>query len=403
LLADRGCRVLLVEKSAWPRSTVCGGCLSASALQTLHQIGMDSAVRDAEPTRWVVWQSHGRTFEHPIPPGIAILRNDLDAAIVDNAIERGAHFLPGGCASLLAAVSGDHFRLLNLQIAGQITQVRAGIVIACDGIGGTFLKDEPWANWTISPSAMMGVAATYSTKSTDVVPGRIHMCMGKHGYVGLVQIDESTQHMAAALDPTSCRQAGGPMNLVREILRSCDRAMPESLPGARLQGTGKLTRHRKQLGGHRVLTLGDACGYVEPITGEGMAWAARGALELNRLMPQSATLWNEQLSRQWERLHWETIGRQQRWCRAMRATMHHPVMAGAGIFMGHAMPAAARWIAKAICQPPKKELPNDPIGHVRIAPSPVRGSADHSGHRHGEPAGGSAAAIAGTGDTVGLL
>ena len=64
MLAQRGWRVLLVERSVWPREKVCGGCLSASAINALHEIGVDSAIGRAEPTTSVVWQAGARTFEH---------------------------------------------------------------------------------------------------------------------------------------------------------------------------------------------------------------------------------------------------------------------------------------------------------------------------------------------------
>jgi flavin-dependent dehydrogenase len=38
-------------------------------------------------------------------------------------------------------------------------------------------------------------------------------------------------------------------------------------------GTLPLTRRTPRPAGHRVLVVGDAAGYVEPFTGEGMAWA----------------------------------------------------------------------------------------------------------------------------------
>ncbi|HLI18794.1 MAG TPA: FAD-dependent oxidoreductase, partial [Rhodanobacteraceae bacterium] len=39
-LARAGLRVLLVEKSSWPRDKACGGCLSGVALRMLARAGI---------------------------------------------------------------------------------------------------------------------------------------------------------------------------------------------------------------------------------------------------------------------------------------------------------------------------------------------------------------------------
>jgi flavin-dependent dehydrogenase len=364
LLADRGWRVLLIEKSAWPRTTVCGGCLCASALDTLRQMRLQRVVGHAMATDRVVWHTGNKTFSHVIPKGAAVLRVELDAEIVAEAVRRGVEFLPECCAKLLPASPADAFRTLKLQTKDQSFEIHAGLVIACDGLGGTLLKDEPWAQWEIVRNGLIGVAATYPRDPSGSSSGQINMFMGKPGYVGLVRIDDSIEHLAAALYPAACRDQSGPANVIGEILRSCHQPVPTGLANAKIHGTGKLTRRRKYLGGHRVLAVGDACGYVEPVTGEGMAWAIRGAYLLNQIIPESSAAWADDVPEKWRACHSQVIGRQQRWCRLMRTTMHNPAMTAAGIFMGNAFPGIARWIARMVCEPTKKDFLNDPIGRV---------------------------------------
>ena len=66
---------------------------------------------------------------------------------------------------------------------------------------------------------------------------------------------------------------------------------------ARLRGTGVMTRRRSRLGGHRVLAAGDAAGYVEPFTGEGMAWAVRSAALAAAMLPGAGEAWPGELAR----------------------------------------------------------------------------------------------------------
>ena len=70
LLRMAGWRVILVEKSAYPRQKVCGECLSAAALALLDRLGVGAAVRDrAGPElQQVGWMSGTRLTSPPFPP-----------------------------------------------------------------------------------------------------------------------------------------------------------------------------------------------------------------------------------------------------------------------------------------------------------------------------------------------
>jgi flavin-dependent dehydrogenase len=267
------------------------------------------------------------------------------------------------------------------QPATEQTEIRAAVVLAADGISGTSLANEPWSNWTIDPNAWIGVAATCPPDAFDLPLGEIHMHVGNSGYVGLVRMNEDHIHMAAALDPAACKSAGGPIPLMRKILDSNSSISPlpvlareatvrglheihpahdisslnqshlfdwESL---RIRGTASLTRHRKQRGGHRVLAIGDACGYVEPFTGEGIAWAVAGAREAVRLLPAPGEPWPSDLPMRWQKQHDRLIAGKQRWCRGMRPIMRHPELAPVIMTVANAVPTITRWVATRISQP----------------------------------------------------
>ena len=288
----------------------------------------------------------------PTPGELSILRADLDAQLVAEVTRRGCHFLPGVSAQLLPGSATDLFREIRLQSADETTTIRAGSVLAADGIAGTFLNTEPWSDWQIDPQAWIGVATTCPADLLPIPRGEIHMHVGNAGYVGLVRINETHMHLAAALDPAACKTAGGPAILVENILR--DSLGPEFTPSSpfpKFRGTGPLTRKRIRLGGHRVLAIGDACGYIEPFTGEGIAWAAMGAREAADLLPEPAQPWPKNLPQHWKKRHHQIIASRQRWCRTMRPMMRHPTIAPVIIAAAHMLPSIATWIATKISQP----------------------------------------------------
>src|SRR5271168_5171704 len=106
LLQMAGWRVILVEKSSYPRQKVCGECLSAASLALLDRLGVGGAVRDrAGPElRQVGWMSGNSMLTAHLPPctdgrdryGQALGRDQLDAILVERAIELGVMLVQPG-------------------------------------------------------------------------------------------------------------------------------------------------------------------------------------------------------------------------------------------------------------------------------------------------------------------
>jgi menaquinone-9 beta-reductase len=346
-LARRGWRVLLLEKSRWPRDKVCGGCLNAAAVATLREIGLSGVLADAARLDRFLLHVGRKSLEVNLPEGVAISRTILDARLVNAAQESGVHFLAETAAKLDGANPGAPFRHLRLMNRQSSISVNARVVLACDGIAGTLLESEPWAAWRVARDAWFGVSATVDAQEL-AERGAISMFVGRGGYAGAVVMPPeggtpSGVHVGAALDPQTCRAAGGPAELVSRIIGV-------SLKNVRFQGTGLLTRRRKNLGGHRVLAVGDACGYVEPFTGEGISWAVRGAKALVEILPQQPEKWSDAVIGSWQRRHAQIV--HTHWCRTLRRFAHAPVVASLGVSLAKLWPPIARGIGHRISGSP---------------------------------------------------
>ena len=112
-------------------------------------------------------------------------------------------------------------------------------------------------------------------------PGTIAMMVGGGGYVGLVRLPGGSVDVAAAISLAGGRRPGPAVGRIVASVRGWPPAVhadlenwAASVPGAWV--TPPL-RRRRPPGGGRVLVLGDAAGYVEPMTGEGMTWAMESA------------------------------------------------------------------------------------------------------------------------------
>ena len=322
-LARARLRVLLVEKSAWPRAKPCGGCLNAAALRALASHGI--ALHEGSAYDGMRLYSLGREASLPLPPGVAISRMRLDATLVQHAIDAGARFVPATRATL--AGSARHRRRVVLRNPSTCCAVEARVVLDCGGLGTRLLPDP---DWRIAPHARIGVAATLPTASEGYGPGVIHMACAAQGYVGLVRAENGVANIAAALDPVRCHEVGGPAAAVMEILRAEGLPALQTLHRLDWRGTPRLTRTRRQAGAERrVLILGDAAGYVEPFTGEGMAWAIADAAAVLPFACEAVACWTDDIAVRWSARHRRMLRARQRVCRGISGLLRHPSLLAA--------------------------------------------------------------------------
>ena len=101
----------------------------------------------------------------------------------------------------------------------------------------------------------------------------------------------------------------------------------------------------------RLLVLGDAAGYIEPFTGEGMAWALAGGASIAPLAVAGAERWSPDMGRAWERVHHRTIGRRQTACRWVSRILRRPRWCAAAVTALRWAPQASSPLIAAINRP----------------------------------------------------
>jgi flavin-dependent dehydrogenase len=323
-LARAGASVLVVDKAGFPRWKVCGCCLNGRALTTLKQAGLGHlpAKLGALSLRSVVLASRGRQACVPLIEGIAVSREAFDASLIGAAITSGAAFLSQTRAAL--GEVGGAARQVLLRDGAQAVAVSGKIVLAADGLGGRLSAGLENDRGVMEKNSWIGAGVVAPFGPAFYGPHTIFMACGRGGYVGLVRLEDGRLDVAAAFDPVLVKRMHHVGLAARAILKEA--GFPELAGLERLpwRGTPSLTRTAPRIARERLFVVGDAAGYVQPFTGEGIGWALAAARALCPLVWRGIRGWDPRLEAAWRGIFDQTITRRQGTCRALMTMLRRP-------------------------------------------------------------------------------
>ena len=278
-VAARGLDVVVLERRELPADKACGEGLLPAGVRALEALG---AVRHLDPGGWsrlraIRWvQEDGRFAEArlPSPGGMGIRRLALSAALTARAREAGAEVREG------AAVH-SHRRDpdgVTVQLpAGE--ELRARVLVAADGLGSGVREREGLDRPPATPRRF-GLRRHFAIAPwSDAV--EVHFSPGAEAYVtpagarrvGLAFLFEDGtgsgfDTLLARFPALASRLAGAPFD-------------------SALAGAGPLGRNASARIADRLVLAGDAGGYVDAITGEGVSLALQEAVLLGALLPDA--------------------------------------------------------------------------------------------------------------------
>lgn len=305
-LAHRGAEVTLFERAEFPREKVCGCCLGAAGLAALDAIGVGQSVRElGRPTKFFhgyFQTSRGGTQETrihstrgvriPIVQGTALSRSQLDLHLLRWAEQAGVN-VQQPCGATIVSQDPSGVWVESEPGGSQ----RYDLVVIATGLTGKYRQaGTAELAWKQTPHGPMGISThlprnVAEEMSWQLEDGEIQMHCGEEGYAGVVQLPSGDLDIAAAVHVrhrNSKEDHSGKRAIeaaVKSLLlnsnalnsRQSDRLRQWFAEGARWQTTPAL-RRKRVAGNGRVVAIGDAAGYVEPLTGEGMTWGIESGL-----------------------------------------------------------------------------------------------------------------------------
>jgi flavin-dependent dehydrogenase len=166
------------------------------------------------------------------------------------------------------------------------------------------------------------------------------MVLSRLGYVGVSRVREHQFNIAAAVDRKAMLRTT-PAKIVAGILTHAGISFPSDLMSAHWRGTPPLTSRPNHVAAERVLLIGDAGGYIEPFTGEGMAFALEAAAAITPLATEAVQSWKPTIAGSWERLHGQMVRDRQRTCQQLAWILRRPWAAFLTVGICRALPGIA--------------------------------------------------------------
>lgn len=277
-LAARGHRVLLLDRADFPRRKPCGECLNPAAVAELEALGALSAVRAERPEPlegWRIAVQGGASFRGRFPratPGLAVRREVLDALLLDRARAAGAEVRAGWRVEDVAREAGAVVGVRGRGGNGE-EELRARVVVGADGLRSVvvrrldLLRRQP---------RLRKIALTAHLAGPPPFRGRGELRVFAGGCAGVAPVGDGMVNATVVVDGARAGElSADPGAFFDRTLRSLGIRGPERVED--VLATGPFDWPTRAAVSDGALLVGDAAGYYDPFTGQGIFRALKGA------------------------------------------------------------------------------------------------------------------------------
>jgi flavin-dependent dehydrogenase len=343
LLARLGWQVALVERGPRHREKACGNCLNVRAGGPLQRAGLlDEVKRLAVGTtrRLRVHLEQRRPISAPLPecpeggPGLVVDRARFDQLLLDRAADTGVQVLQPATAR----IDGLDEPVVTVQVhQGDATErLRCRLVVGADGIRSSVARTAGLAaGGSIGRKYGFAFDVPAPGHADAIQPDTIELFVVAGGYLGVVNRGGGDLHVAGLVGGRA-RDDSAPFAFVESVAGRFEALTEAGLDRldrprcGRLLGAGPMPCRPRRVAGDRVVLVGDAAGYIEPVTGEGMSWALEGAEILATVAADlSPGGWTATAARRYRRAWAGRVGRRQRGCTWLARVLARPVVSRA--------------------------------------------------------------------------
>jgi flavin-dependent dehydrogenase len=283
ILARAGVRVQMFDRDRFPRPKLCGDTLNPGALRVLgSHISLDTILSRGLALEGMVLTGPGATVVGTYGPGLqgrALTRRVLDHILLEEALRAGACLADDTKVAAPVIDAGAKVAGVVLQSqGGRRREQRAPLVIAADGRESRLARAMGLTHHPVRPRRW-AIGGYFEGAAELGTRGEMHVRPGH--YIGVAPVPDGLANVCLVMPhrrgQTHWRDPGaaltgalaGDPTLARRFAQARLVAPPQLL--------GPMAVDARAAGFPGMLLAGDAAGFIDPITGDGLRLALSGA------------------------------------------------------------------------------------------------------------------------------
>lgn len=280
LLAARGHAVLVLDRARFPREKPCAEYCSPGVIDVLKRIGALDKIERLAPSRprGMHVNARGSVYAQTYDDthrALGVMRPLLDRALLEHAIDNGAKLWE---RCLVSEVISNNGRVSGVRARTPrgIINIEAQFVVGADGVHSTVAKSLGLTK-EARRLRRLGLVARYEGETNISEYGEMHVA--KKMYCGLAPVGNGVVNVGL-VEELSRDHRRGPIDDYFEQRLTQIPGVVRALGRARritpVRGVGPLAHTVKRVAGPGYLLVGDAAGFHDPFTGEGIYRALHG-------------------------------------------------------------------------------------------------------------------------------
>jgi flavin-dependent dehydrogenase len=275
-LARDGFDVLLLDRADFPRRKPCGECVNPAGVEALAGLGALPAVLAAHPAPLTGWQIGGDAgFRGGFPAerhGMALPRAVLDAILLDHARKAGAEVRTGVHVTDLLREGGRVVGVAGTGADGEPVRIPAHLVVGADGLRSVVVRR---LGLLARGPRLRKLALTAHVRGLGSLHGTGELRVRGRECVGLADVGDGTANATVVVPAARGDDVRGDVEAYFDAALTRHGITAERVDSVLATGPFDWPVRRSVADG--ALLVGDAAGYYDPFTGQGIYRALRGA------------------------------------------------------------------------------------------------------------------------------
>lgn len=288
-LAQKGYDVLLLDRQSFPRDKICGDAVPATALDLLYALGMEEKIRAADfyyIDKMRLVSPKGYTMDADmeqrdhVSHSAIVPREEFDVLLQQHAVESGAKFVQAQVKEPI--LEDGQVTGVRARVNGSVKTFHSPVVIAADGVTSTIAR-------YVRPDEHVdhhrAVALRAYIEDIEELPHHVEFYLYEEilpGYAWIFPLGEGRANIGLGMRLDTFREKNYNLKQMLQDFMEMPDIKKRLKRGGQIHG---LATWQLNFGSQKdvqraydgALLIGDAAGFINPLTGGGISNAVISA------------------------------------------------------------------------------------------------------------------------------